>query len=258
MWLANSAKPTPVVLSIHGGGFQIECGPSVTKETLRLLGAGISVIAVDYRLSQHAIAPAPFQDVARALQFIRSKATDWNLDKERIASTGNSAGAGLSLWLGYHEEMAQPRSQDPISRESTRLTCVSVVQAQTSYDPRFIRELMPGFDLRRHSYLEPMYDISLSDIDRLPKAKYRIMEEVSPINHVDDSSAPTLVRYNGKLSAAYGTHHASFGKALKEKMDAVGVRCEVVAGGQAIADSQSKSIGGFIKEEFKSSGWTPG
>ena len=97
-----------------------------------------------------------------------------------------------------------------------------------------------------------------SDVDRLPKAKYRVMEEVSPINHVDGNSAPTLVRYNGKLSAAYGTHHASFGKGLKEMMDAVGVCCEVVAGGQAIADSQSKSIGGFIKEEFKSSGWTNG
>ena len=40
--------------------------------------------------------------------------------------------------------MADPGSEDPVARESTRLACAAVNQAMTSVDPRFMRVLMPG------------------------------------------------------------------------------------------------------------------
>ena len=43
---------------------------------------------------------APLEDAARALQFVRSKATEWNLDKTRIGATGGSAGGQLSSMVG--------------------------------------------------------------------------------------------------------------------------------------------------------------
>ena len=67
-----------------------------TRASARLLkdclDGGISVVAITYRFSQQAIAPAPFDDCARAIQFVRSRAKDWNLDPKRIAATGGSAG----------------------------------------------------------------------------------------------------------------------------------------------------------------------
>jgi len=71
--------------------------------------SGISVVAITYRLSDTALAPAQFHDSARAVQFIRSRAKDWNLDPKPIAATGGSAGAGLSLWLGFHDDLADPQ-----------------------------------------------------------------------------------------------------------------------------------------------------
>lgn len=41
----------------------------------------------------------PLHDAARALQFVRSKAAEWNIDKQRIGAAGGSAGACSSLWL---------------------------------------------------------------------------------------------------------------------------------------------------------------
>ena len=55
-----------------------------------------------------------------SLQTIRSKAKEWNLDPERIACYGGSAGAGISLWLAFHEDLADPNSDDPIARQSTQ------------------------------------------------------------------------------------------------------------------------------------------
>mgnify|MGYP002526952452 FL=1 len=81
------------------------------------LDKGISVVAINYRYIQNAVADkivppvkAPLSDAARALQFIRSKADEWNLDKKRIGATGGSAGACSSLWLALHDDMADPKS----------------------------------------------------------------------------------------------------------------------------------------------------
>ena len=107
----------------------------------------------------------------------------------------------------------QPRrARTQFSRESTRLTCVSVTQAVTSIDPRFIRDLMPGSNVYRAGAI--WFDINISELDKLPEEKYKLMEECSPINHVTRNALPTLLRYDHPLDAAYNVHHASFGVAL--------------------------------------------
>jgi len=130
VWLAKSERPTPVLVSIHGGGFSggnKSVSHSLLAECLR---SGISVVAITYRLSGEAKAPAQFLDSARAIQFVRSKAKEWNLDPTRFAATGGSAGAGISLWLGFHDDLADPKSEDPVLRQSTRLTCMFVNNGQ--------------------------------------------------------------------------------------------------------------------------------
>ena len=90
-WQAKSSQPTPVLVSIHGGGF-VKGEKSVSPQLLQeCLHSGISVAAINYRYSTQAIAPACFHDCARAVQFIRSKAKEWNIDPTRVAATGGSA-----------------------------------------------------------------------------------------------------------------------------------------------------------------------
>ena len=82
VWLAESDKPTPVLVSIHGGGFRggnKSVSGGVLKESL---DSGISVVAITYRLSDEAIAPAQFHDSALAIQFIRHKAKEWRKQAE--------------------------------------------------------------------------------------------------------------------------------------------------------------------------------
>src|SRR5205807_10604541 len=79
-WQAASKQPTPLLVSIPGGGFVAgnkSVGPQLLAECL---DSGISVAAICYRYSTQAIAPAPFQDGARAVQFLRFKAKEWNID----------------------------------------------------------------------------------------------------------------------------------------------------------------------------------
>jgi acetyl esterase/lipase len=152
-WQAKSEQPTPLVLYIHGGGWQGGDKSSVGGPALRqYLDAGISVAAINYRYVQQAAAAkieppvkAPLEDAARALQLIRSRAKEWNLDKKRVGATGGSAGGCSSLWLALHDDLADPNSADPVARESTRLYCAAVVGAQTSLDPKELRKWMPNY-----------------------------------------------------------------------------------------------------------------
>ncbi|MEO5961071.1 MAG: alpha/beta hydrolase, partial [Opitutaceae bacterium] len=157
-WRAPSAKPTPVVFQIHGGGWEAG-SKSPPRGINEYLAAGISVVAISYRYTWQAQAEgvtppvmAPLQDAARALQFVRSKAKEWNLDKQRIGATGSSAGACSSLWLAFHDDMADPKSADPIARESTRLFCAAVDTAQTSLDPQQMKEWTPNSRYGAHAF----------------------------------------------------------------------------------------------------------
>jgi len=142
-WRAKSDKPTPLVFVIHGGGWMGGSKERLDRfaDASALLKNGISVVAINYRLMAHSrdVVPpvkAPLHDAARALQFVRSKAKDWNIDKNRIGAAGGSAGACSSLWLLYHGDLADLKSKDPVDRESTRLFCAAVNGAQTTLDPK--------------------------------------------------------------------------------------------------------------------------
>ncbi len=255
VWLAKSDKPTPVLVSIHGGGFR-GGNKGVSADLLRpCLASGISVVAITYRLSDQAIAPAQFLDSARAIQFIRHNAKEWNLDPTRIAATGGSAGAGISLWLGFHDDLADPDSNDPVLRQSTRLTCMSVYNGQSSYDPRFIRDLFPGKDTYKHSALAQLYDVDLNKLDDLPKEKYKLFELVSAINHLTKDDPPAQLTYASRLDTpitnqGIGIHHPLFGKVLKEEMDKLDIDCHVHPGVRRGGGDWVKLTMDFLKKHL--------
>ncbi len=155
-WQTKADQPAPLVVFIHGGGFiggsKDQISPAVLKE---LLDAGISVAALNYRLISQAPLPAAHHDVARALQFLRSKAKDWNIDKSKVGAFGGSAGAQLSMYLAFHDDRADPRSTDPVARESTRLTCVATSGGQVTMDFDWWIKHVPGYDKPLRDPLEP-------------------------------------------------------------------------------------------------------
>ncbi len=255
VWLVKSEQPTPVLVSIHGGGFR-GGNKGVDRKLLRqALDSGISVVAITYRLSGEAIAPAQHFDSARAIQFIRHNAKQWNLDPNRIAATGGSAGAGISLWLGFHNDLADPQNEDPVLRQSTRLTCMSVYNGQTSYDPRFIRELFPKTDTYKHSALAQLYDVDLNELDKLPKEKYDLFELVSALPHLTKDDVPVQLTYASKMdtpitSQGIGIHHPKFGKVLKEELDKLDIQCQVHTAVRRGSDEWTKLTLDFIKGHF--------
>lgn len=265
---AKSDKPTPVVLLIHGGGWKngdkTGYGTSAIKP---YLDQGISVAAVNYRFINQAMeqkveppVKACLHDAARALQTIRAKAKEWNIDPKRVGATGGSAGACTSLWLALHDDLADPKSSDPVAQQSSRLTCAAVSGAQTSLDPKELREWIPNSIYGGHAFGFAGQGRSRADeFELLIANREKVLpwiKEYSPIELVSKDDPPIYLDYpNQKTPPAIGqkeadpTHSAMYGVQLAERMKAQGLECIVSYPGHQ--DEKYGSITKFLITKLK-------
>src|SRR5262245_13395697 len=91
-WKAEGDGPRPLLVYIHGGGWTAGDKQQDSKAFQPFLDKGISYAAINYRLTPDNPLPAPVHDAARAIQFIRTKAAEWNIDTKHIAMTSGTAG----------------------------------------------------------------------------------------------------------------------------------------------------------------------
>ena len=241
-WQAKSDKPTPVLVYIHGGGWvNGDKNKYGTAAIQPYLDAGISVASINYRFINQAMeqkveppVKACVTDAARAIQTIRSKAREWNIDPKRIAASGGSAGACTSLWLALHDDLADPKSADPIARESSRLTCAAVDVAQTSLDPKELREWMPNITYGAHAFgFRGKAKPPQTEFDLLIENREKVLpwiKEYSPIELVSSDDPPVFLNYpTYDVEPTLGekqkdaTHSAIYGVKLQERMKGANV-----------------------------------
>lgn len=235
-WRAEGDGPRPLLVYIHGGGWVGGDKKQDPANFRPFLDKGISYAAINYRLTGEAPLPAPVHDAARAIQFLRSKADDWNINTRRIALTGGSAGACTSMWLLVHDDLADPDAKDPVLRQSTRVCAAAANAGQTSIDPKVIEGWL-GPNVLKHRMInmavgEPTIEGALRNYE-----KHRALYvEFSPYNHVDAGDPPLFMTYAGNMTlpskdAGHGIHHPVYGVKMKERADACGMECHLVIPG---------------------------
>jgi acetyl esterase/lipase len=262
---ADSRKPTPLLFFIHGGGW-VAGDKSGVGELEACLKAGISVVSINYRYSWQAqiagVMPPvqwPLEDAARALQFVRSRALEWNIDKQRIGASGGSAGACSSLYLAFHDDMADPKSSDPISHESTRLWCAAVSGAQTSLDPKQLKEWTPNSRYGGHAFgfMDPnerkTRDTRFAEFLEKRESVLKWIKMYSPYELVSKDDPPVYLYYT--TAPAIGkeqkdpTHTSNYGVKLQEHCREIGDECELNYPGAP--DVKHKSMSEFLIETLK-------
>jgi acetyl esterase/lipase len=231
-WKAESDKPAPTIVYIHGGGFVGGDKRSLSLQLLlESLDSGISCAAIHYRFVGNGVTfPAPQQDGARAIQFLRSKASEWNIDPKRIAAFGGSAGAGISLWVGFHDDLADPKSDDLVQRQSSRVQAIGSLGGQTTYDPIKIKELIGG-RAWEHPSIFKVYGITTKDQALHPTPQLRkLYDEASAITHLTKDDPPVFMIYNEPdgdvppdARPGQGIHHPRFAQLMTPKLDALGI-----------------------------------
>lgn len=231
---ADAESPTPLAIYIHGGGFRGGDKRGVSPGTVkRFHDAGIAFASMNYRLSNVGPFPIMMEDAARGLQTIRHRAKEWNIDPEKIACYGGSAGAGISLWLGFRDDLADPESEDPIARQSTRIVAAGTSNGQSTYDLRTFRDWFGVPDLKPHEALIPFYGVQ-ADADWESDRVKKLMTEASAITHLTKDDVPVFMSYNrgdtpvdANTDQGAWVHHVRLGLKLQEAMEELGLECHV-------------------------------
>lgn len=260
LWQAESDQPTPLLIFIHGGGFVqgdkkgIHKNPAVRKA----LDAGVSFATINYRFRDHAPLQDILRDSARAIQYIRRRAAEWNIDPARIASYGSSAGAGTSMWLAFHDDLADPNATDPVLRQSSRLVAAGSLDGQASYDLRDWDAIVGASPYQREAAeLLKFYDFETADELATPEAD-RIMKDCSMIGLISKDDPPVVIAcaIPNEEPASRGdyVHHPKHSIALADRCKENGVECRLILHDETAGDRprQASLAVDFLLEKLKS------
>jgi acetyl esterase/lipase len=116
----NTATGNAMVIC-PGGGYQALEPREGRDYALWLNQHGLTCFVLKSRLGSHGYHyPAEFQDVTRALRYVRAHATDYQINPDRIGIMGSSAGGHLASMALTHFDLGKTNSSDPIERQSSR------------------------------------------------------------------------------------------------------------------------------------------
>jgi acetyl esterase/lipase len=116
---AGKACGTAVIVCPGGGYIRLPAGHSDDEETRWLNSLGITAFILTYRLGDAGV-PAPLQDVARAIRIVRSRASEFEVNPDRIGLFGGSAGGHVAAWASTDYDSPWANTGAPLDAVSAR------------------------------------------------------------------------------------------------------------------------------------------
>lgn len=173
----------PAILCIHGGGWFKGTREAMANSAKAFAANGYVAAAISYRLSDAAKFPANIQDCKAAVRWLRANAEQYQIDVNRIAATGSSAGGQLAALLASSAGVKEFEGDGGNSNYSSAIQAAVPIGAQTDFlseriieisetntEQRFYKRLLGG----PYSTHAPMYKLA------------------SPLTHLDPSDPPML------------------------------------------------------------------
>jgi acetyl esterase/lipase len=188
LYLPKSDTPLPLVIWVHGGGWEggskNGAGPS-----LDLLRKDYAVASINYRLSRHAVFPAQIEDCQAAVRWLRANAKEYNLDPDHFGAWGASAGGHLVALLGTCDDSTFP------SKEGAK-KCTCGVQAVCDWfgPSDFLHWGALTVDnplAQRPSAISRLFGGTVPE-------KLDLAKRASPLTYVSKTSAPFLILHGDK------------------------------------------------------------
>lgn len=181
---AEAKKPRPVVVWIHGGGWQGGNKSSGAQRLTSLVSSGdYAGVSVGYRLTDVTAWPGQIHDCKAAIRWIRANAKKYHFDPERIGVWGSSAGGHLVSMLGTSAAVKELEGDNGNSGQSSRVRCVVDFCGPSDFLSFFKNNPNPN------SARSPVTKLLGGD----PKDKEDAARSASPVTHVTRDAPPFLI-----------------------------------------------------------------
>ncbi|WP_194768367.1 alpha/beta hydrolase [Tamlana sp. I1] len=172
-----SKQPTPIVINIHGGGWNHGVKESQTGFS-EFFKNGFAVANVEYRLESTAPAPAAIEDVRCALIYLYKHAKTLNIDTNKIVVMGASAGGHLALMTGL---LGNNRRFDSHCYLESEIKIAAIIDKYGPTDLTLLSEMGSAKKWLKTNSKNKTF-----------------IKSVSPLYFVSESSPPTLIIHGTK------------------------------------------------------------
>jgi acetyl esterase/lipase len=174
-------REVPVVLQVHGGAWEHGVrwtSPSQSNVLAGLVGSGVAVASIDYRLAPANPWPDQIEDVMCAARFLRAHAREFGIDPSRIGAWGSSAGGQLVSLLATEPDMPQWKSGQ--------------YQGESSSVQAVVDEFGPA-DLAVSDWGAYVAGVIRTVFHAEPNSSSAILETASPLDYVAPGDPPFLI-----------------------------------------------------------------
>ncbi len=226
----------PAVIFVHGGGWSAGDKASGNDPLfVPLATRNVAWFSINYRLAPKHNYPAPIEDVHTAIRWVKAHAKEFNIDPNRIALVGESAGGQI---------VAQAAM---LAKDDTRVA--AVVPFYAPIDFILDMERRGGLSTSMRAYFGRKEAIA-------DEATLQLLREASPINHLHAGLPPfLLVHGTGDMSVLY-----NWSPLFQSKLKAAGVLCDLItipdgthgmAGWESIAPDYKEKVADWIAGKLK-------
>jgi acetyl esterase/lipase len=181
--------PNPVLMFFHGGGWTAGAKEGVALNFLPYLEAGWTVLNVEYRLTNVALAPAAVEDARCALRWVYRNAKQYNFDTEKIVTTGESAGGHLAMTTamlpesaGFDNTCPGNRAGGASSGGATNTDGLKVAAVVDWYGISDVHELLSGPNMKSYA---------VAWLGALPY-RAELAKQLSPETYVNRTTPPII------------------------------------------------------------------
>lgn len=204
----KSDGPLPVIIWVHGGGWQNGSKASCPPLREGYVQKGYAVASLGYRLSSHAIFPAQIQDCKAGIRWLRAHAKEYNLDPERFAVWGSSAGGHLVALIGTSGDV-KDFDVGPNLKFSSRVQAVCDFYGPTDL-VKFVQT--PGYERHATADSPEAKLIGGAILENKEKA-----QKANPIAYVSKDDPPFLIVYGDKDGTVAPNQNELLFEALKKE-----------------------------------------
>jgi len=198
---AASAKPAPLVILVHGGGWASGDRAGMAPLAARLAARGFAAATVSYRLSGQARYPAAIVDVKESVRWLRDNAASFGIDPARVTMSGASAGGQIASLVG----MLEPKAIRAVINIDGLSDFTTEDARKNEDDPNKKPSAAGAWFGGRYSETAPLW------------------REASPITHVGKDSPPVLFIISGVPRFSVGR------EAMAARLASFGIASDTVA-----------------------------
>ncbi len=202
----NLLQPAPVLVFIHGGAWKKGDKADYLRYLVDFALRGYVTATISYRFSHEAHFPAAVNDVKCAIRWIRTNAKEYNIDPDKIAVIGGSAGGHLAMMIAYSSDV--PEFDEGCDTDSVSSRVQAVVDL---YGPS---DLTTDFAIAQPSAQKFIGELYENAADKYQKA--------SPLNYITPDDPPTLI-FHGTIDDTVPVGQSDI---LNDKLNDTGVPVE--------------------------------